>query len=229
MISRITLAAIGLLLAAGEANATLVEVAFEGTVTEVTGSLPGDPSIGTSFSGTVRYDGDQPPAGFGDTVFDFADGSAALTITLAGTVYETETSAPDVVMIRQLLLVDRDDPDQPVDPSDPLAVLRADFTMPSAANVDVGAGDYDMVLSWIQFPIISDVDLLALSLPPQPSSVLAGQLEGGGLVEAGEATVSFASGGTFRGQINLAVPEPATALLLGGGLLMLGLQRSRRG
>jgi hypothetical protein len=134
MISRITLAAIGLLLAAGEANATLVEVAFEGTVTEVTGSLPGDPSIGTSFSGTVRYDGDQPPAGFGDTVFDFADGSAALTITLAGTVYETETSAPDVVMIRQLLLVDRDDPDQPVDPSDPLTTtwFSAGFSFQSS-------------------------------------------------------------------------------------------------
>ena len=116
---------IGLALAP-EAGATLVEVAFTGIVTEVTGSVPGAPLVGSPFSGTVRYDGDQPPVDFasGLNVFDFADDSAALTITLAGTVYGTETSAPDVEMIRQLLFVDRDDPDFLVPPDDPDAGYR---------------------------------------------------------------------------------------------------------
>lgn len=213
-----------LLLGTPQAEATLVSVAFEGTITEVSGSVPGAPLVGSPFSGTVRYDGDQPPVDlqppFVD-VFDFTDGSAALTITLAGTTYATETSAPDVEMFQQLLTVDRNDPDQPVDPAHPDAALRADFSMPSSANVDVGGGEYDIVLGWRQFPVSID----ELPLPPQPSAALAQALLS---LEAGTASVSFASGASFVGKITFAIPEPATALLLGGGLLVLSHRQRRR-
>ena len=226
MTCRVALAALLLLSAPTMVEAALIDVAFEGVITEVTGSVAGAPVLGTPFSGTVRYEADQPPIDpSAPAVFEFADGSARLSTLLAGFLYETDTSAPAVSLSRQLFTADLDTGD-PVDPDDPNAVLAGFFNMVSATNVDVGAGDYSTTLSWQQTPIL---DFENLPLPPQSNALITRSLVSlGYFVGPGEIQVSFASGASFTGEILLAVPEPATALLLGAGLLALGLQRPRR-
>lgn len=215
------------------APAAPVQVAFEGVLDEVRAGLPGSPAPGDAFSGAIVYPTDDvicPPAGFGmECVFD--DGRASLGAELGGQPpdYQTDVADPRVSILLQSYFADRYSGD-PVPFDDPNGVLRQTFAASSLVNLDLGVGDYEILLLLerdfpLEPPIYSEGGSFGAYLL-QPSAVLAAQLVGARFeLRLGGEAAPLASGYVGRASV---IPEPATAGLLLGGLAALAARCRRR-
>lgn len=214
-------------LRASPAAAVFVEVDFVGVVHTVSGTIPGSPGVGSSFSGTLKYESGQTAEIDEDpftAVYTFSDDSAALSILLEGVTWGTDPASPAMTMT---VTVDRKldtFTGEVVSSSDPFALFAGPVVSSSTGNLDVGAGLYTVELEYVGIagtlgmfndPVPSLADAL---LPPSPSELVAQQL--------GFAVIRIdGTGFSVVGSVTSAVPEPATGLLLAAGLLVLGARR----
>ncbi len=203
------------------APAALVIVDFEGELDEVTGVFPGSPAPGDAFTGTLFYDTERSPTPDGEYIY--TDGRAGLSAAFGGTSYGTDFGDPLVVVLLEAALFDPIT-GQPVErPDDPNAVLRETFSQRSERNLPAGIGDYEI---FVVFEILTEPEDIEppflIDGLPAPAAALAALLEG---APAELIVRSPASGLEARGTILVAVPEPASALLLAAGLVALARRR----
>lgn len=199
------------------AYATPVEVLFSGTIGDARAGGPVEP--GDPFLGFVRYELSEPwsrPAPPDSMVF--TDGTALLSVVTGGGTYGTDLADPEVGLVwdwfwfNNITGESRPADDPPADPEDWVLVdvMRID----SLRNVEVGGLTYQLGLRFTAGGNPLDYTF------PDTSQRLAQLLESNAAFQ-----VADASGFLFGGDIAQAIPEPSTALLVVGGLLVLAVRR----
>lgn len=222
-----------LALAPGGARAALVQAAFEGTIESVEGTIPGGGiAVGTAFSGSIVYSSETTTQ---QAVSGFVDPLASLSLDVPGRSYESDDADPRVHVAINVLTVD---------------ALAGEVVEGSPCNEQLPPDQF-ICAHWLQLESERNRSLegaeYTLSfelLSADPFIDLTEGFEGRGVPTAGQLVAALNGddgepfGGTvavlgdgfgFEGAIESArlIPEPSTALLLGGGLLSLGFERRR--